>query len=62
MYEIIIEWSLYIHGHHQKKKKFSLVEYSLHILESNLTLQKVGFKSYLHLEKSTWNLFLQWKI
>jgi hypothetical protein len=32
------------------------------ILESNGTLQKIGFKSYLHLEKSIWNLLLQCKI
>jgi hypothetical protein len=41
---------------------FSLVEYTWHILETNVTLQKVGFKSYLHLEKFTWNLLLQFKI
>jgi hypothetical protein len=31
---------------------FSFVEYIWHILETNVTLQKVGFKSYLHLEFS----------
>ncbi len=25
-----------------------LVEYTWHILETNVTLQKIGFKSYLH--------------
>jgi hypothetical protein len=46
----------------QTKLIFSLVEYTLHILETNDKLQNVGFKSYLHLEKSIWNLFLQCKI
>jgi hypothetical protein len=41
---------------------FFLVEYIWHILETNVTLEKVGFKSYLHFKKSTWNLFLQSKI
>jgi hypothetical protein len=40
---------------------FSLVEYIWHILESNFTLQKVGLKSYLHLEKSTCYLLLHVK-
>jgi hypothetical protein len=41
---------------------FSLVKYTLHILQTNVTLQKVGFKNYLHLQKATWNLLLQCKI
>jgi hypothetical protein len=36
------------------------MEYTWHILETNDKLQKVGFKSYIHIEKSTWNLLLQW--
>jgi hypothetical protein len=36
------------------------MEYTWHILETNDKLQKVGFKSYIHIEKSTWKLFLQW--
>jgi hypothetical protein len=31
-------------------------------IELNLTLQKIGLISYLHLEISTWNLLLQCKI
>jgi hypothetical protein len=46
----------------KKKSILSLVEYIWHTLESNLPLQKIGFKNYLHLEKSTWNLLLQCKI
>jgi hypothetical protein len=46
----------------KKKIIFSLVEYTWHILESNVTLRKVGFKSYLNLEKSIWNPHLQCKI
>jgi hypothetical protein len=61
-YTCIAESSLYIQGHHPKKTIFYLVEYTWHILESNFTLQKVDFKNYLHLGKSTWNLFLQCKI
>ncbi len=45
MYEVIAWRSLYIQRLHQKKKTFSLVEYTWHIIESNLTLQKVGFKA-----------------
>jgi len=63
MYEVITQSSLYIQGFHQKNISiFSLVEYTWHIFESNVTLRKVGFKSYLNLEKSTWNLLLQCKI
>jgi hypothetical protein len=42
------------------KFTFSLVEYIWHILETNVTLQKVGFKSYLHFKKSIWNQLVQW--
>ncbi len=44
-----------VHSRPSPKNKsiFFLVEYTSHILESNITLHKVGFKSYLHLEKST---------
>jgi hypothetical protein len=41
---------------------FSLVKYTLHILQTDVTLQKVGFKNYLYLQKATWNLLLQCKI
>jgi hypothetical protein len=43
------------------KSTFFWIEYTLHIFELNVTLQQVGFKSYLNLEKSTWNLLLQCK-
>ncbi len=46
----------------QRNFTFSLEEYTWHILETNVKLQKVGFKSYLHFKKPTWNLLLQLKI
>jgi hypothetical protein len=36
-----------------------LVEYIWHILETNVIIQKIGFKSYLQLKMSIWNLFLE---
>jgi hypothetical protein len=53
---------VYSRASSKNKSTFSLVKYIWHILESNVTLQKVGFKNYLHLKKSTWNLVLQCKI
>jgi len=52
---------VYLRASPKNKSIFSLVKYTWHILESNVRLLKVSFKSYLHLEKSTSNLLLQWK-
>jgi hypothetical protein len=46
----------------QNKSTFFLVEYTWHILESNVTLQKIGFENYLNFEKFPWNQLLQCKI
>ncbi len=47
-----------------KEKNFTFLFgriYFQHIFDTNVTLQKVGLKNYLHLEKSTWNRLLQCK-
>ncbi len=50
---------VYSKASQKNKSIFSLLEYTWHILKSNVTLQSVCFKNYLNLEKSIWNLLLQ---
>jgi hypothetical protein len=37
---------------------FPMLEHTWHVLETNVTLQKIDFKSYLHLEILIINLLL----
>jgi hypothetical protein len=56
-----IKINVYSKASPKNKSILSLVEYTWHILESNVTPQKVGLKSYLNLGKSILNLLLQCK-